>query len=126
MSTNDKQQLPVAVLGAGPVGLAAAAHLIERGLTPLILEAGATVGANLATYRHVRLFSPWQYNVDKAAQRLLRGHGWKAPADDALPTAGELLDAAGRDAVDRVEPAARSPRRGHHARRLRQGQDQGP
>jgi thioredoxin reductase len=92
MSTNDKQQLPVAVLGAGPVGLAAAAHLIERGLTPLILEAGAAAGANLGTYRHVRLFSPWQYNVDKAAKRLLQGHGWKAPADEALPTAGELLD----------------------------------
>jgi len=93
MSTNDKQHLPVAVLGAGPVGLAAAAHLIERGLTPLILEAGTTVGANLATYRHVRLFSPWQYNVDKAARRLLQSHGWDAPAGDALPTAGELLDA---------------------------------
>ena len=92
MSTNDNKQLPVAVLGAGPVGLAAAAHLIERGLTPLILEAGATVGANLATYRHVRLFSPWQYNVDKAARRQLQGHGWTASADDALPTAGELLD----------------------------------
>jgi hypothetical protein len=92
MSTSEKKTLPVAVLGAGPVGLAAAAHLIERGLTPLILEAGATVAANLATYRHVRLFSPWQYNVDKAARRLLQGHGWSAPADDGLPTAGELLD----------------------------------
>src|SRR5690606_28825378 len=86
------QYLPVAVLGAGPVGLAAAAHLIERGLTPLILEAGHAIGANLATYRHVRLFSPWQYNVDKAARRLLQSHGWVAPADDGLPTAGELLD----------------------------------
>jgi hypothetical protein len=102
MSTHDKQQLPVAVLGAGPVGLASAAHLIERGLTPLILEAGATVGANLATYRHVRLFSPWEYNVDKAARRQLAGQGWNAPADDALPTAGELLD-------DYLAPLARTP-----------------
>jgi hypothetical protein len=102
MSTNDKQQLPVAVLGAGPVGLAAAAHLIERGLAPLILEAGPRVGANLATYRHVRLFSPWQYNVDKAARRRLKGHGWKAPTDDALPTAGELLD-------DYLAPLAGAP-----------------
>jgi len=92
MHTKDEQQLPVAVLGAGPVGLAAAAHLIERGLAPLVLEAGGAVGANLATYRHVRLFSPWRYNVDKAARRLLWEHGWKAPADAALPTAGELLD----------------------------------
>lgn len=32
--------LPVVVIGAGPVGLAAAAHLLERGLEPLVLEAG--------------------------------------------------------------------------------------
>lgn len=91
MHDNNEHALPVAVLGAGPVGLAAAAHLIERGMRPLVLETGAAVGANLASYRHVRLFSPWQYNVDKAARRLLREHGWQAPADTVLPTAGELL-----------------------------------
>jgi thioredoxin reductase len=102
MTTNNKEQLPVAVLGAGPVGLAAAAHLLERGLTPLVLEAGDAVAANLASYRHVRLFSPWQYNVDKAARRLLASHGWQAPDDDGLPTAGELLD-------HYLEPLARIP-----------------
>jgi len=86
-----KDLLPVAVLGAGPVGLAAAAHLIERGMTPLILEAGRTVAANLAGYRHVRLFSPWRYNIDQAAQTLLERAGWQAPPQDALPTAGELV-----------------------------------
>ncbi|BDT57313.1 FAD-dependent oxidoreductase [Massilia varians] len=85
--------LPVAVLGAGPVGLAAAAHLRERGMTPLLLEAGAAVGANLDSYRHVQLFSPWQYNVDKAARRLLEGAGWTMPDPQALPTAGALRDA---------------------------------
>ena len=85
--------LPVAVLGAGPVGLAAAAQLLARGLTPLILEAGGGIGANLSTYRHVRLFSPWRYNMDQAALRLLKEHGWQEPDLDALPTAGELLDA---------------------------------
>jgi thioredoxin reductase len=79
------------VLGAGPVGLAAAAHLIARGMTPLILEAGATVAANLDSYAHVRLFSPWQYNVDKAAKTLLEQAGWRQPDPDALPTAGELV-----------------------------------
>lgn len=93
MQHDDLSTLPVAVLGAGPVGLAAAAHLIERGLEPLILEAGEGVGASFASYRHVRLFSPWRYNVDKAARRLLAGHGWQAPNNEALPTAGELLDA---------------------------------
>jgi hypothetical protein len=84
--------LPVAVLGAGPVGLAAAAHLLSRGMTPLLLEAGSAVGANLDSVRHVRLFSPWRYNVDKAARRLLEDGGWTMPEPEALPTAGELRD----------------------------------
>jgi cation diffusion facilitator CzcD-associated flavoprotein CzcO len=84
--------LPVAVLGAGPVGLAAAAHLIERGVTPLIFEASDGVAGNLASYRHVRLFSPWRYNVDKTALQLLTQAGWSSPAADELPTAGEIID----------------------------------
>ncbi|GAB2847964.1 hypothetical protein GCM10027277_15100 [Pseudoduganella ginsengisoli] len=86
-----KDLLPVAVLGAGPVGLAAAAHLLERGLTPLVLEAGATAAANLVSYGHVRLFSPWRYNIDKAAQTLLEAAGWRSPDPEALPTADELV-----------------------------------
>ena len=39
MSTS-LDQLPVAVLGAGPVGLAAAAHLADRGIAFTVLEAG--------------------------------------------------------------------------------------
>jgi glycine/D-amino acid oxidase-like deaminating enzyme len=54
-----KPRIPVVVIGAGPVGLAAAAHLLDRGLEPLVLEAGPQVGANIAQWRHVRLFSPW-------------------------------------------------------------------
>ena len=54
--------LPVAVIGAGPVGLAAAAHLIQRGLPVKVYEAGSTVGANVRDWGHVRLFSPWEYN----------------------------------------------------------------
>jgi glycine/D-amino acid oxidase-like deaminating enzyme len=84
--------LPVAVVGAGPIGLAAAAHLIERGLEPLILEAGATPASAIEQWRHIRLFSPWQYNTDAAAVRLLAGTGWEAPEPTALPTGGELID----------------------------------
>lgn len=84
--------LPVAVLGAGPVGLAAAAHLVDRGCSPLVLEAGDTVARHLESYRHVRLFSPWRYNVDAAARRLLESRGWLMPAGEVLPTAGELVD----------------------------------
>ena len=59
--------LPVAVIGAGPVGLAAAAHLLARGETPLVLEAGDEVGASIRQWSHVRFFSPWKYTVDAAS-----------------------------------------------------------
>lgn len=83
--------LPVAVLGAGPVGLAAVAQLIERGLPVVALEAGASVGANLLDYGHVQLFSPWRFNVDPAMARLLAPSGWQAPPADGLPRAAEVV-----------------------------------
>ena len=78
--------LPVAVVGAGPVGLAAAAHLLDRGLEPLVLEAGGRVGANIAQWRHVRLFSPWCLALDPVGVGLLEPTGWASPDPDALPT----------------------------------------
>jgi cation diffusion facilitator CzcD-associated flavoprotein CzcO len=70
--------LPVVVIGAGPLGLAAAAHLLERGLDPLVLEAGDGPAAAVSEWGHVRLFSPWTELVDAAAARLLEPSGWKA------------------------------------------------
>jgi hypothetical protein len=84
--------LPVVVIGAGPVGLAAAAHLLDRGLEPLVLEAGPQVGANVAQWRHVRLFSPWCLVLDPVSVRLLDQAGWTGPDPDALPTGADLLD----------------------------------
>ena len=84
--------LPVAIIGSGPVGLAAAAHLIERGLTPVIFEAGAAPSAAVEAWGHIRLFSPWQYDVDAAARRLLTGTGWQEPDAEALPTGTELVE----------------------------------
>ncbi|ACQ80909.1 FAD dependent oxidoreductase [Beutenbergia cavernae DSM 12333] len=86
-----REQLPVVVIGAGPVGLAAAAQLVERGLEPLVLEAGEGPGAAVSSWGHVRLFSPWRYNVDGAARRLLAPTGWVSPDLDALPTGAELV-----------------------------------
>jgi hypothetical protein len=91
MSAAIQTGLPVAVIGAGPVGLAAAAHLVERGIRPVILERGASVGATLLEWGHVRVFSPWRYNIDAAARRLLEDAGWQAPADEELPTGGEIV-----------------------------------
>ncbi|MFJ6077334.1 FAD-dependent oxidoreductase [Pseudarthrobacter sp. NPDC092419] len=89
---NGQNNLPVAVIGAGPVGLAAAAHLLERGLEPVVFEQGTTAGAAVAQWRHIRLFSPWRFNLDAAAVRLLEESGWEAPRLTALPYGGELLD----------------------------------
>ena len=58
---------PVVVIGAGPVGLAAAAELAERRLPFVVLEAGNSGGAAVRQWGHVRLFSPWRYNVAPAA-----------------------------------------------------------
>lgn len=86
------QQLPVAVLGAGPVGLAAAAQLIERGIPFFVLEAASTVGANLVDYGHVRLFSPWRYDIDPTMSKFLEPTGWRAPDPEELPLAGEVVE----------------------------------
>lgn len=81
-------ELPVVVIGAGPEGLAAAAHLLERGLEPLVLEAGDGPASAVMEWGHVRLFSPWPELVDEAAARLLAPSGWTAP-DQGYPTGAE-------------------------------------
>ena len=83
--------LPVAIIGGGPVGLAAAAHLLERGLEPVVFEAGPSVGTAMLDWGHVHTFSPWRYNVDRACLALLEQHGWMAPVVEAFPTGRDLV-----------------------------------
>ncbi|SDE04115.1 FAD-dependent oxidoreductase [Auraticoccus monumenti] len=86
-----QDELPVVVVGAGPQGLAAAAHLLERGLEPLVLEAGEVPAAAVRSWGHVRLFSPWTELVDPASGRLLAGTGWQAPTE-GYPTGDEWAE----------------------------------
>ncbi len=86
------ESLPVAVIGAGPIGLAAAAHLVTRGETPIVFEAGPTAGASVLKWGHVRIFSPWRHNVDTASESLLAARGWVRPPDDVFPTGQELVE----------------------------------
>ncbi|MGY5008350.1 FAD-dependent oxidoreductase [Streptomyces sp. 900105755] len=89
MNAPATHQLPIAVIGAGPVGLAAAAHLVERGLEPLVLEAGPSAGTAVRDWAHVRLFSPWAEVTDPAAEKLLAPTGWVRPDGSAYPTGGD-------------------------------------
>jgi thioredoxin reductase len=86
------QAKSVAIIGAGPVGLAAAAHVLERGVRPVVLEAGDSVGHAVRQWGHVQLFSPWQYNIDRAAARLLAPTGWNSPEPEQYPTGAELFE----------------------------------
>ncbi|MET9915887.1 NAD(P)-binding domain-containing protein [Streptomyces sp. NPDC006435] len=85
-------ELPVVVIGAGPIGLAAAAHLLDRGVEPLVLEAGRTAGAAVREWSHVRLFSTWGEVVDPAAEKLLAPTGWTRPDPAAYPSGGDWAD----------------------------------
>src|ERR1700716_385670 len=82
----------VAIIGAGPVGLAAAVRVLEQGLRPIVLEAGADIGRSVRQWGHVQLFSPWEYNIDRAAARLLASTGWNSPEPEQYPTGAELLE----------------------------------
>ncbi len=85
-------KLPIVIIGAGPVGLAAAAELVQRGEQPVLLEAGASAGASVRDWGHVRLFSPWRYCVDEAAVALLEPTGWTMPDPELHPTGADLYN----------------------------------
>ncbi|SDK48784.1 Pyridine nucleotide-disulphide oxidoreductase [Streptomyces indicus] len=92
MSESTPASLPTVVIGAGPVGLAAAAHLVVRGIQPLVLETGAAAGSAVRAWAHVRLFSPWSEVVDEAAEKLLAPTGWVRPDGAAYPTGGDWAE----------------------------------
>jgi len=98
----DRSNPPVAVIGGGPVGLAAAAHLVARGFPVKLYEAGASVGANLRDWGHVRVFTPWRYCVDEASVTLLERQGWRLPPAHTFPTGAEIVR-------NYLEPLAATP-----------------
>jgi 2-polyprenyl-6-methoxyphenol hydroxylase-like FAD-dependent oxidoreductase len=83
--------LPIAIIGAGPVGLAVAAHLTAKGEKFIIFESGNTVGSSILEWGHVRMFSPWQYNIDKKAKDLLEKTEWVSLNPDDIPNGKELV-----------------------------------
>ena len=73
--------LPVVVIGAGPQGLSAAAHAVERGLPVLVLEAGSTPGyagapgcSTRQVPRRVAPAAPRPRNSSRSPRRLPSAH----------------------------------------------------
>ena len=95
-------KLPIVIIGAGPIGLAAACRLLERGETPIVFESAGTSAATVREWGHVRMFSSWAMNVDASAAALLAAQGWKRPAPEGFPTGNELVR-------DYLEPLAAVP-----------------
>jgi thioredoxin reductase len=83
---------PVAIIGAGPVGMAAAAHLAKRKIPFVLFESGPVVGSSIRSWKHVNVFSPWKYNIDKVARQLLTSAGWQAPDDEQVHSGAEFID----------------------------------
>ncbi|WP_051524844.1 NAD(P)-binding domain-containing protein [Exiguobacterium undae] len=83
---------PIFIIGAGPIGLAAAAHLSQQGLPFSILEAGPDIGTHIQKWSHVKMFSNWEYNIDPVAAAQLRQSGWEHPEAEAFPTGHDLLE----------------------------------
>jgi hypothetical protein len=92
MAARPTADLPLVIVGAGPIGLAAAAHAQSRGLPTLVLEAGPQVGASVREWGHVRLFSAWRELVDPVAEPLLLARGWVRPDPDSYPTGADWVE----------------------------------
>ncbi|HET9421803.1 MAG TPA: NAD(P)-binding domain-containing protein [Nocardioides sp.] len=83
---------PLVIVGAGPIGLAAAAHAQSRGLPTVVLESGDGPGAAVREWGHVRLFSSWSELVDPAAEKLLVGTDWQRPDPATYPTGADWVE----------------------------------
>ena len=98
---------PVAIIGGGPVGLAAASRLHEEGLPFHLFEQGDVVAPAVRGWGHVRLFSPWRYLIDDSARRLLDAEGWVEPDPDEIPLGHEVV-------ARYLEPLARASALAEH------------
>jgi len=76
------------VIGAGPIGIAAALGALERGIDVTVVER-SEVGASLRTWGATRFFSPLHMNVTARMRAVL---GDALPDGDALLTGDEYVD----------------------------------
>src|SRR5262245_20042150 len=120
MPATSRQSL--AIVGAGPVGLEAAAHAVELGFDVHLFERGE-VGAHVIAWGHVRMFTPWRMNVGPASARLLANHGWSPPSPEECPTGVEMAErllrplAAAPELQSRIHPHAQVVQVARHGAR---------
>lgn len=79
----------VAILGAGPIGLELALRVRTAGWTAVVLETGK-VAANVHSWGHVRMFTPFSMNSSKLGRQRLSESGHSLPASDTILTGGEF------------------------------------
>jgi thioredoxin reductase len=91
----------LAIIGAGPVGLEAAAAALDHGFDVHVFERGE-VGAHPLAWGHVRMFTPWRMNLGPRSRGHLEAAGWVAPDPEAFPTGLELAERY-------LQPLARLP-----------------
>ena len=103
----------VAVIGAGPVGLAAAAHALERGMRPVVLEAGEQSVMPCCSGRTCACSRPGRTTSTRRLNDCCARKGWNAPDPDHYPTGAELVE-------HYLEPlATRTPLKDHVRTRAR-------
>lgn len=91
------------VIGAGPMGIAAAIGALDRGLEVTVLERGE-IGASLRTWGATRFFSPLRMNISPRMRELL---GDALPDDEALLTGEEYVTRVLEPLVTRARLAGR-------------------
>ena len=82
------RSMHIAIVGAGPIGLEAAAAAHATGHTVTVLERGE-IAEHVRQWGHVRLFTRFGMNAGPAGRALLAAAGVGLPADDELLTGAE-------------------------------------
>lgn len=96
------------VIGAGPIGIAAALEAIDRRYDVTLLEAGEP-GDSLRKWGSTRFFSPFAMNATPRMRAMLNG---SSRDDDALLTGQEMIDAVLRPLA--AQEPLRSRLKTHH------------
>jgi cation diffusion facilitator CzcD-associated flavoprotein CzcO len=90
----NREKPHIAILGGGPTGLEAALCAVDHGYSFTLYEASESIAGHVNAWGHVRMFSPWVYNVSDRMRRHLERAGYSVPAadDPSCPTGKELVD----------------------------------